>query len=277
MRDKDYITTPEGLVFEVMGYEHPKGAFMAVLKHRPLYKSHEKLSHGTQAKYRESVEYLKKTHPQYVFRHRGLEISAVPFDNIARILKPKQRALEIVSDPEDALEEKTSEFLRELSSLAGISILDLGVTGSLLWDGHREDSDMDVVVYGKENVLKSLLALDKMADITHRKNVGIFRGTRFSLRGVRKQKPEKMDFEPKGIVRTKATIIDNTESLFFPITYRIKSHIADELVSFITDYEHIFGNGTHLDIRGSLEHCGEKKRIVIGSYEGEDNEFAVPV
>jgi len=109
---------------------------------------------------------LQKTYPQYVFSSQILNItfSAVPFTKIARYYMPEERLNELLdSKHRDLLQEKAVELALTISDESGVSVDDLGITGSILIDIHNvRFSDIDLTVYGhlhSRRVKETLLRL----------------------------------------------------------------------------------------------------------------------
>ncbi|MHA1521094.1 MAG: hypothetical protein ACTSRK_13000 [Promethearchaeota archaeon] len=51
----------------------------------------------------------------------------------------------------DTLERETVEVALTLNSLFNIPLKDMGVSGSILWDSHHDQSDIDMMIYGQQN------------------------------------------------------------------------------------------------------------------------------
>jgi predicted nucleotidyltransferase len=144
-----------------------------------------------------------------------------------------------------------------------VSIENFGITGSILLDIHQEFSDIDLLVYGKENSLlarDSLLQLYEKSDSnfnrfnkeTHdswcerkirqygislreaeelykRKwGIGVFEDKRFSINPV-KQETEVLEkygdriYFPKGMIKLEATVSDGSDAVFLPSTYGLEN------------------------------------------------------
>jgi predicted nucleotidyltransferase len=171
-KDREFIETKEGLIFCVVGYLHPRDRVIAYLKYLPSAEG--KWSSGSRRYSRamryysasevvRNVGWLEKHYPHYVFHSKvlGFKISAVPKRYIVRHYIPQKRLEEIVrKGPEDALEEKVLELVDLLSERAGVPKSFFGVTGSILLKIHNPSfSDIDLVVYGREQSLRVKAAL----------------------------------------------------------------------------------------------------------------------
>nr|MDO8117527.1 hypothetical protein [Candidatus Sigynarchaeota archaeon] len=79
----------------------------------------------------------------------------VPTDQVRDYLFPEQRLASICDAGDgslDPLERKVKHVITALSTefkATGIKVTDFGITGSILWNGHSERSDININVYGK--------------------------------------------------------------------------------------------------------------------------------
>ena len=178
-RDRDYLITPEGFIFTVIGNLHPAERVIAYLKYIPDERGKWGLGHS---RYRRalatysvpsvmnSMGFLREKAPQYVFESSVDRISlpAVLIDRVAVHLCPETRLLELQnSQNRDELESKALRFARFISEEAGVPAESLGITGSILARIHSSAfSDIDLVVYGFDNALRVKTFLRKPRDYT---------------------------------------------------------------------------------------------------------------
>jgi len=158
----------------VKGLLHPPDRIIAYLRYYPD-------SRG--ARSRNRVRYVKvydltkrrllleKRWPRYLYYDevQGRELQGVPKDNILALHTPRQRlAVLLHSKRKDALEKSATRLVETLAEESGLSLGDLGVSGSLLVGLHRESSDLDIIVYGTaaarsvQRVLSTLLEDDRI-------------------------------------------------------------------------------------------------------------------
>lgn len=84
-RDKDYLLTAEGLIFNVLGDQHSAGQITAGLKYAQGNK--------WQDSYAAAFTFLKNTYPQFV-----TDRIVVPVDKIKQHLKPLERTRQLLAD-----------------------------------------------------------------------------------------------------------------------------------------------------------------------------------
>ena len=173
-RDRDFIRTPEGFFFCVVGSTHPPDRVMAYLKYVPKAgagpwargptRYYRALREYTMEALRETLAFLK-SYPQYLtfFRAFGTKMSCVPVDRIEEHYRPEERLRELASSSDvDVLEERAVALAYVISDLSGVPMSKMGVTGSILLDIHVPGiSDIDLVVYGLKASLAVKEALSK--------------------------------------------------------------------------------------------------------------------
>ena len=166
----DYVETVEGLLFTVKGLHHPRGFVVAYLRYVPD-PGGERLRDGV--RYRrvydldETDEYLRVNHPQYIneVEGTGLSLQSVPVDMITRMYVPRERLTAILESPRTGVELSVARFASAISCEGGVSLTDMGVSGSVLVGMATSTSDVDLIVYGRESgrrVFNAVKALREM-------------------------------------------------------------------------------------------------------------------
>jgi predicted nucleotidyltransferase len=300
VRDKDYIITKDRLIFVVVGYTHGERA-VANLKYVPKGDSYRKIKYYSVKDYCKALSFLKREYPHYVDydKSSGAEVSSVSEVDVLEVLRPQERfELMLQKSQRDPLEDKAVELAKLLSKECSIPLKAFGVTDSLLWGGYMRDSDIDLVVYGKTFVgslrggVERLLGEGRITPIPKRRfkvsrsqkpliprrwNLGIFNGTRFSLRGVRDWSEivhSLATCKGLGVKRMELEVLDDSESLFYPVVYRVKGGVR-ELVSYTTFYEGMFKAGDQVAVTAKVEEAedrGDYRRMVLGSLEASGRE-----
>ena len=274
-RDKDFIETLEGLLMCVIGNVHPKDRVITYLKYLPSmsadtpWRRERKgylriLPHYGVLGYLSVIDFLKRNYPHYVIYDEvlNLELIETPRNYIKKHYKPEERLLDIIKEPKDELELLVKELVQELSSLADVDVNNFGITGSILLNIHNpEISDIDLVIYGHENVLKAKQILERELErgsefrripesvlkylIENAKKVvpslsrneieriykstiwrGMYRGKIFTIHPVKLENEVQESYGDKlyrgvGEVLIKAKIIDDSESIYLPSIYKV--------------------------------------------------------
>ena len=271
--DRDYIKTKDGLIFCVIGYEHPNDKVISFLKYIPTKEQtiwssgfeyfKRIMTYYSAERYVDIISYLKENYPKYVVYDQvfGIELIEVPKDSIEIHYKPEERIIEIYKNPKDNLEEKVIEIVDILARESNTLVSNFGITGSILIKIHNvKYSDIDLIIYGKENALKVIEALRKLhedkifelnKEIVHKWAVelcehhnltipeamkiyftklwrSVYKGTVFSVHPVRSvNEVSTVRYGSKiyraiGEALLKAIITDDEDSIFLPAIYKVK-------------------------------------------------------
>jgi predicted nucleotidyltransferase len=209
----------------------------------------------------------------------------------------------------DALEAVVLQCLRVLREKANVSWNRLGVSGSLLVGLHAATSDIDPIVYGVENCRKVHTALGKLLEegdtpfkpydledlrrlfafrskdtyigfedfvkVESRKVFqGKFMDRDYFIRFVKEwneisEKYGDVRYRNCGYVKIEATVVDDTEAIFTPCTYKIedvkvvegpKLQPIMEIASFRGRFCEQAKKGEIVIAQGKLEHVKDQKR-----------------
>lgn len=269
-KDRDFVETKEGFFFCLVGYLHPSGRYTAYLKYTPadtgrwvrgqvFYRRELPYYHVRNVL--DTVDFLAREHPEYVWTDpvQSLRFSFVPEHAVVRYYRPEARLAEIVRAPGDSLEDAVRRLAGLLTTAAGVPPEAFGVTGSILLGLHNPAfSDIDLVVYGRENALKVKAALERLrggplreldperrrrwesetlerfaldpehvADLSARRwNYFLFEDRYVSVHPTRRD-DEILEaygdrrYRPVGSATIEATVSDARESLFLPAVYRL--------------------------------------------------------
>jgi len=266
-REGDLIETVEGLIFDVKGLVHPPDRIVAYLRYLEDPEGDRRRGDRTYVKVYsldKREEILRKRYPKYLYFDPifGDYMQEVPKRFVSKIYEPSKKVLELIKKRRlDHLEKEAVEFIQLLQSSADVKLENMGISGSILVGLHTESSDIDVIIYGRENCLSvhaalervmkkgggpilrySLKDLEKLYEfrskdtwmpleefmrIEQRKFMqGKFRGRDFFMRFILDW--DEVDEEygdriyiPSGYAKIKARIIDDSDSIFTPCRYLI--------------------------------------------------------
>ena len=167
LRDRDGILTSEGLVFRVFGYSHPPNAYIcdAEYANEKIFKSKDPRAPrtgGNQSFYKfyddEGLKFVFKNYPKYIIRHQMLDqdILGINEADIEQARKPEERLQELIkAGPNDELEDATFRVLATVMDNSRTMSKNFGVFGSMLHGFHHPKfSDIDLLVYGKEEIIQ---------------------------------------------------------------------------------------------------------------------------
>lgn len=179
LRDRDAIVTGEGLIFRVFGYLHPPAASICDIEYAPatIFKSENPKAfrnQGPNVFYKfyedEGWKFIQNKFPRYMIYHDMLQkkVVGVHHNFIQEIRKPEEELKRLVqTGPKDSLQSSMHNVLNIVTNQSGLSTETFGVFGSMLHGFHNPaNSDIDLIVYGKENInrLRSMLQESYDAD-----------------------------------------------------------------------------------------------------------------
>jgi predicted nucleotidyltransferase len=167
LRDRDAIVTEEGLVFRVFGYSHPSDAYVCDVEYAPakIFRSDNPKAFRNQGQsvfYKfyedEGWKFVQKSYPRYMIMHEMLQrkVIGVNYPAISEFRKPEKELMKLIqTKPGDSLLAAMRNVLDIAAYKSGLPIESFGVFGSLLHGFYNPGfSDIDLIVYGKENVAR---------------------------------------------------------------------------------------------------------------------------
>lgn len=301
---KDFIETEEGLIFAVISYHEHLGKVGCFLRY-------VKTDHGWQkVDTLQANRLLQRHHPQYLYRSRQFDADfhAVNPEKIIHHYQPEvilqQRLLH---PPVDALDQKLRNLL-DIFRAREVEINKLGLTGSMLINQHRPDSDIDLAVYGRDTFQRTRLAvqdavnaglIDKLSeqlmwdnferracDLSFEEfswhearkfNKAAIEGSKFDIGMVSLSTELETDhrhYRKQGTRTLKARVLDDSQSFDFPARYRIDNALTPEVVCFTHTYVGQAVVGEVIEVRGAVECAASGTcRIVVGSTREATGEY----
>ncbi len=265
----NYIETKKtNLIFDVKGLLHPNDRKICFLRFYP-HPEGDRIKNGVKFKkiynLDERYSLLRKTYPGYLFysKELDLEIQGVYNNDIKKIYSPRDCLRELSEKENLSNIEKCSKTLCELFINKGnLSKDSVGITGSVMIGLNKEDSDIDIIIYGTETCLKFQEKLIDLfaepnqfrkynqeeykshynwrvggSDISFKEfmrseqrklHQGKFHGNDFFIRYIKSPNDWKgkfYDYQYKncGRIKAKGLINDSKDSIFTPCSYKIKT------------------------------------------------------
>ena len=175
LRDRDGILTKEGLIFRVFGYSHPPNAYLCDAEYASakIFQSIDPRAprEGKDQLYYkfyndEGMKLVAKKYPQYLVFHEmlGLKLVGVNENLIMEARKPEERLAALLkAGPTDELLHAMERVLNIALKNSGLKSQNFGVFGSMLHSFHHPKySDIDFVIYGKEENAKMRQTLEEL-------------------------------------------------------------------------------------------------------------------
>lgn len=266
VREGDFVESKEGWIFDVKGLVHPPDGVIAFVRYVPDEQG-DRARRGV--KYRkiydlsERYDFLRKHRPQYLRYDKVFDawLNEVPVDDVTHHYKPQQKMRHLLGNTHlDTVETQTLDFVKLLHAGAHTSLKHFGVSGSVLVGLHSPLSDIDLIVYGRENsvavrdVLKKLFQEEEAVTAYGREELrsrynerqrstpvsfndyifhesrktfqGFFGGREFFIRYVKEwgevtERYGDTVYRNAGYVTVKGRVVDASEGLFTPCTYTL--------------------------------------------------------
>lgn len=165
----DLLRNRDGCFFDVIGFDHPIDRVIAYIRYFPIHtKSDRILKLENTEQYFSKVynlkdreKYLTQQYSHYIFHPNNYDfaLQGIPIQEIESHYRPEQFLGTCISKfkhkekltKSAALSTELCQFLAEQS---GIDLEFFGITGSALIGLDNNNSDLDLVVYGKMNSLR---------------------------------------------------------------------------------------------------------------------------
>jgi predicted nucleotidyltransferase len=267
VREGDFIETLEALIFDVKGLVHPPNRVIAFIRYIPDERgdrSRNNIRYRKVYSLSERISFLSENFSSYLVYDPifNMKLNLVSIDRIIRFYKPEERLKEFSERASlNSIESDALQLVNLVSELSGVSPEKFGISGSLLVDLSKASSDIDIIVYGNNNIdlvyeilrqllsnknnlikaynfdgLKKLYAFrvnDSLSNfeefIVHERRKmfqGTFKGRDFFFRFVKdwdeiKEKYGDFSYTPMGQAKIEGVIVDDSERLLTPCTYRI--------------------------------------------------------
>jgi len=293
LRDKDFIKCND-IFFQVVGYLHPRDYVIAI----PRYVKVDYATIWRNGSYYDRVlkEYsssdLRKALSERFSKYLDYDTN---LDSVLPLIAKKEidkiflssRGFDQLSR-NDSLAKRTHEILDLLSSNTNIPRNDFGLTGTLLIGIYNTIySDIDIVIYGRNNVEKVKNFLKERKEflikdsstikgldiksyniISKRKwNKCKYKGRYFSINPVLKFDEIKISYDDIkiknfGVIEVKVEIVEKIDPYFYPIRYKVKAYETKyeikELAIFENYYFDAFEEGDIIEIKAILQKYKEK-------------------
>ncbi len=318
--ESSIITTKDGLHCQVYGNEHSTKSILVKPKYIPMEKlgcsslqcrfiSGKRMNRLNMWTDKEELKrYISefgKSYPNYVFHsdmHKGDRLFfSIPVDNIERIYFPRRGFSELMSMPENSLDEHLKlvyEFGKFLLK-SGFRVKDFGITYSTLMGHYMSNiSDINIVVYGKENYWKLMSYLEENEHeklrwktkeewldfynrrnrfaifdkgefvklMSRKKSEGFFGDSLFVIFAAEKEEETwfkwgEESYEEKGFVTVRGEVTDNFSSVVRPGCYEVKNCNVEgvkKIVFYSRDYCMLAFPGEKIEAAGILEEVTPK-------------------
>ncbi len=166
--DKDLFFARDGDIFQVITNVHPPDRVVALWKYHHTAKKPRDIFSWHSSQYpgyftrslrsynaqdaTVSIAKSKYSHNSLVF---GVPMTEVPSSEIVTYLFPEQGLQDWLGKKRETEWGKyLVDIVTQFRSYLGIEEESMGITGSLLWGGQHAASDIDLVIFGSDNVMR---------------------------------------------------------------------------------------------------------------------------
>lgn len=295
---KDFIETAEGLIFAVViSGPQASGKVGCFLRYIRVDAGWRKVATD------EANQILTAKYPHYLYHSARLDADfhAVSPDLIVRHHQPEQRLTVVLSDL--SIDDDIITKLRRLIPILvrhGADCNALGLTGSMLIGQQKAESDIDLVVYGRDEFVQvrssiraalefgelsplddalmkanyirraGSLNYDDFAWHENRKlNKAVIDGTKFDIGMVclDENDDSSKQYQKQGHVTLETTVIDDRYAFDFPARYKISDETISEVLVYTQTYVGQAFVGEQVEISGAIEADNEtgECRLIVGS------------
>jgi predicted nucleotidyltransferase len=304
IRPKDYIAIADTLYFAVVSEYQEDGRALCWLRYIKDDAGMHKLST------KQAAEYISKSYPQFNFHSDYADslLHGIPFESVDKIFRPEATVLRLLnlSSADDKQRDAITIINRLLE--AGVDQKNIGITGSLMLDTHNEESDIDIVIYGRKQffaarkLIKNEIKISKLESLSeaswkdayHRRgcaltyeqykkhelrkyNKCISGNTRVDISMIPnavEQYIEKGPYKKKGRANIVARVTDDTYAYDFPARYLIEHETITEVVSYTATYIGQARTGEQIDVAGHIEQGSDGgSRLLVGTSREAADEY----
>ena len=172
-RDRDYVQDCNGNVLRIIGDDHPKDGVLSFVKYFPSEHGC-RIVNGIHSGYNslvcKSKELLGHEKNRVVYSNiLGAEVTYTPDSLITRYYSCREKSKFVLSSRQDYLLHPVGKHLIRFLEYASelLTIDEIGITGSFLFNAQTDNSDIDLVCYGR-NAYEAFSLLFKNKNLIQR-------------------------------------------------------------------------------------------------------------
>ncbi|MBN2154458.1 MAG: hypothetical protein JW776_00255 [Candidatus Lokiarchaeota archaeon] len=181
--DRDYFYDEDDQIYQVLGYVHPRDTLYCLQKYEKTIEDQNIFfwkSDITHHSYKRLItQYSSSTAASIIESHPyrehselyGSDFIQYPKNKIKFYLSPRKKLEQLIDTPKSkfhslAEQEKLAvEIAHVFENELNIPLRDMGITGSILWGGIHKHSDIDLIIYGKSNLMAFLYNIHRLVNV----------------------------------------------------------------------------------------------------------------
>jgi predicted nucleotidyltransferase len=304
IRPKDYISVDNKYFFAVVSEYQEDDRALCWLRYIKEGNVMQKIE-TTQAD-----QIIRDTRPEllYYSHYADIELHGIPLELIEHVYRPEQVVERLLCDiSPDAKQEDAINIIKLLID-TGLKQDCIGVTGSLMLNAHNPESDIDLVIYGRElffkarQQLKILLESGRLSPLNEtfwresyqRRNCTLS-FAEYHTHELRKYNkflcgdskvdismiPENYErfeecgpYKKTGRGNVVCIVTDDSYAYDFPSRYFIEHETLEQIVSYTATYTGQAKRGEKIEAAGYIEQGRDgRKRLLIGTSREAEGEY----
>ena len=304
IRPKDFIAIDEKLFFAVVNEYQEDNHALTFLR----YMKDNAGMHKLTTKKAEKI--IRDIYPEFQFNsdYADIALHGIPINLIKEIYYPEQAVTRLLSmkSPDN----KQSDAIGIINTLLAMGFKKdyIGITGSIMLDIHNENSDVDIIIYGREQFLKIRKyiknSLDKVGInsltqamwkdayerrdcalsfnefYSHEKrkfNKFIFGNSKIDISAIPKKDEQYKESGPYKKIRKdeiSSTVTNDTYAYDLPARYLIDHNTIKEVVSYTATYTGQARKGEKIEAAGFVEEDRDGVyRLLVGTSREAKDEY----
>jgi uncharacterized protein len=304
IRPKDYIGVDDKLLFAVVSEYQEDDRVLTWLRYIKDGLGLHKIN-TEQAR-----KLISDSYPEFLFhsQYADSDLHGIPLESISHIHRPDQAVVRLLNMTDPDNKQRDAIKILKLLLDTGIKEETIGITGSLMLDTHNEQSDIDIVIYGRDlfykvrqsikdylesGVLEPLddllwkdayqrraceLSFEDYCSHEQRKFNKCVSGTSkvdiSMIPEVYERFQENGPFKKQGQDKIAAIVTDDTYAFDFPARYFTDHKTISEVVSYTATYVGQVQKGEKIEAAGYVEQGSDgKNRILVGSSREAAGEY----
>ena len=304
IRPKDFIGINNKLFFAVVNEYQEDNHALTFLRYMQDNAGIHKLST------KKAEKIIRDTYPEFQFDsyYADIALHGIPINLIKEIYYPEHTVTRLLSM--ESPDNKQSDAIGIINTLLAVGFKKdyMGITGSIMLDMHNENSDVDIIIYGREQFLKIRKyiknSLDKVGInsltqamwkdayerrdcalsfnefYSHEKrkfNKFIFGNSKIDISAIPKNGEKYKESGPyKKISKDEISSIvtNDTYAYDFPARYLINHNIIKEVVSYTATYTGQARKGEKIEAAGFIEQDRDGVyRLLVGTSREAKDEY----
>jgi uncharacterized protein len=304
IRPKDYISVNDELFFAVVSEYQEDNHALTWLRYLKDKNGMQKM--GSE----QAGQLIRESYPEFIFhsQYADIDLHGIPLESIGKVYRPDQTVVDLLNITSPDNIQKDAVKIIKLLLDADIQQEYIGITGSLMLNTYNEQSDIDMIVYGRERFfevreliqqflktgeLKQLdesswqdayqrrdctLSFDEYQSHELRKfNKCISGETKVDISmipEIYERVQENGPYRKTGRDKILSVVLEDTYAYDFPARYVIKHDTINEVVSYTATYTGQARKGEKIEAAGYVEQGSDgNNRLIVGTSREAAGEY----